>query len=520
MAVRLLRFCLAILYSMLPLSAALGQSVQELLAKAPEDANAVAVLRLHDLVESPLGIKEGWSKKAEQAYLNGDIPLPPWVDVFVRASAIRPGTPGGEWTSVLLNLPKDYDLKTLAEKEQTEVQQLDGHRIIHSKRHNGYFAEFTTPENSTRILGGLAPASRQEIARWLTTEQSSLSPYLYEAVTDSTPQLMMAADLRHLLDPVQIRYRLSGLSSLEDKPQARTALTLDFQSLQGIRLAVSVKETTTAEIRFDFGRQIGDEGQYVKDLFNEFLNDAGAALDELSNASSQTNGKSVILRMPLSNESLRRLLSLITTVSPSTPTDRALTSVAPPKPGIDSESKSAAVNPVERSLKYFQAVNDNVADMERAYKRIKNYRQTAAWHDTYARRIDELPIAGVDPELLDYGQKMSSLLRALGASLRGMGLKIDALNNQITYEVEQTPVYRNGAEWWWGGAWTAYGPYTYGQPMKSEVHTNLQEVRARQMEIVNNTQPEREQIWQMISEERNVTRRKMVAKYGSDFQKE
>ena len=66
---------------------------------------------------------------------------------------------------------------------------------------------------------------------------------------------------------------------------------------------------------------------------------------------------------------------------------------------------------------------------------------------------------------------MSSMLRALGASLRGMGVKVDPLNQQITYNVEQKPIYYSGADWWWGGAHTAYGPYNYGRPMETTVDT-------------------------------------------------
>jgi hypothetical protein len=49
------------------------------------------------------------------------------------------------------------------------------------------------------------------------------------------------------------------------------------------------------------------------------------------------------------------------------------------------------------------------------------------------------------------------------------------------------------------------------------VTTNLQDVRARQAEVVAASAPERDKIWQMVNEERAALQRKMVAKYGEAF---
>jgi len=499
-----------------------AEPVADLIPFVPEDANSLYIFRVKEFVNSPLGIERDWAKKHHEEHLNGGVCIPPWIDVLVRSSSVSPSAPGGEWTAIVVSPPDEITMEGIAKEESTEVQKIGSHAAVFTARRNGYFVEFNTDEKNHRVLGGMAPATRQNIARWIEEAESSplpkVSDYLLEVSKDVKPQIILAVDFTDMLDPVQIRYRLSGLAALEKRANDRIALTLDFQSLRGVRMAVNVTQETTAEIRFDFGRKIGEEGKYVKGLLVDLLNDTGAALDELQDAKVEINGKSVSLKMPLSDESLRRVLSLISSVTPATAGGRTA-----PQPAA-----SAAPNPsppgasgvdVAKSLRYYKAVNHNVNDMEKAYKRINNYRQTAQWHDNFARRIDELPIASVDPDLLDYGQKMSSLLRGLGASLRGMGVKVDALNQQVRYDVTQTPVYRNGADRWWGGAWTAYGAYNYGRPMETKVDTNLQDVRAKQSEVVANTQPDRDRIWQMINEERSVTRRKMVARYGSDFQK-
>ena len=82
-----------------------------------------------------------------------------------------------------------------------------------------------------------------------------------------------------------------------------------------------------------------------------------------------------------------------------------------------------------------------------------------------------------------------------------------------------TPAYQSGFDWWWGGARTAWGPYTYGQPQNVNVTSNLGEVRAKQAEVVNASAPQREQIWNMINEERATVEREMVGKYGEGILK-
>jgi hypothetical protein len=261
-------------------------------------------------------------------------------------------------------------------------------------------------------------------------------------------------------------------------------------------------------VRFDFGRRIGDEGKFVKPLFVEFLNDAGAALDELESAEVKVDGQTVTLRTPLSDESLRRVLSLITAPPPPhSPGRAAQATPAPPQPASGPDAIA--------SRRYFQAVSRNVDDLRRAYARAQSYTRTAQWHDNFAQRIDHLPTAGVDPALVDYGRRISSQLRALGASLRGTGVKVNALDRTVVYQTDYVPA--NGFEWWWGGARTAWGPVV--NPQNVVVTSNLQEVRAKQAEVVAAAAPERDQIWQIINDERDAMERQMVGKFGEQFRR-
>jgi hypothetical protein len=496
-----------------------AQDVAVFLPFLPEDSNTIAVLRVRDLVNSPRGQKEGWAEKHETEFLQGAITIPPWVEVLVRSSYARPGVPGGDWTAVVLPLPATYQMTDLAKREGTEVQEIAEHSAVLASRHSGYFVELQkAEEGKTPILGGMSPATRQDISRWITESHRSgaglrLSEYLTSAAGDDSAQIVLALDMHEMLDPVQVRYRVDGTTALKDKAEAKAKLRIDLQTLKGVQFKVRVGETATAEMRLDFGRQIGDEGEFLKPLVIELLGDAGAELEEFADAQLRVSGSSATLSMPLSDESLRRVLSLVTAPPPGGGSGRAAPSATPPEPAQEPSAPNLTA-----SRRYFQAVNRNIDDLQKAYGRAQSYARTAHWHENFAKRIEHLPTAGVDPALLEYGRTISSQLRALGASLRGTAVQVNALDKSVVYNVDVTPTYQSGADWWWGGARTAWGPYTYGQPVNVNVTSNLADVRAKQAEIVGGSAPQREQIWQLINDDRAATERAMVGKYGAEFQ--
>ena len=498
-----------------------ADEVSELLPMVPEGANTIAVLRVKDLTGSPRGLRENWAEKHEQEFLDGTLTIPPWVTSIVRTSYFRPGMQGGEWSSILLPLPEAANLDQIAEREKVEIQQISGHAAVLSPRRNGYFVMLKgASEGPGRILGGLTPATRQEVSRWIQEIQqgdAGVSDYLSKAASTPDAQLVMAIDLHELLDPIHIRYRLEGSPVVKEHPGTRAALTIDLQSLTGAKLAVRVGEETSALITVDFARAPGEEGKLIKPLLVELLNDMGAPLDELPDAKVGVVGQSVLMEMPLSDTSLRRILSLITAPPTHAGTGRSVAATTQPSPPTPNNSRAREVT-VPASKRYFKTIDRCINDLHRAYSSGKAYNNTAQWHDNFARRIEEIPPVGVDPELLKFGQRMADDLRALGQSLQGTVIKVDLLNNQVQTNVDVQPAYYNGFDWWWGGAWTVGGqPYYYGQPVNVQVNSNLPEIRAKQAEVVAEGAPERDKLWSMIMKDRNDMLEAMTKKYGEEF---
>ena len=488
-----------------------SQSVEQLLPFVPNDANTIAILRIDDLKNSPRGRQEDWAAKHEAEFLAGSMTLPPWAKVFVRASHAQLGARQRDWTVAVLPIPDDYAMATLAEKEQSEVQQIAEHQAVFAPRLGGYFVELegTAP----KVLGVIAPAGRQQVSRWIGESRAGPGEYLRTAAEDADAQIIIAIDMQDMLEPALVRYRLSGSAVLQGQPQATTSLTISFQTLRGVQLKVHVAETATAEISLEFGRSLGDESKFIKPLLIELMGDAGVALDELDDAAVTVRGRTVAMKMNLSDESMRRILSLVTTPPPASSGE----SVAETPPAPMPETTTGSRVDLAASRRYFRAVNGNIDDLQRAFGRAQSYGRTAQWHVNFAERIAHLPTAGVHPRLLEYGVTMRERLLALGASLRGTAMEIDALNNSIVYNVNVQPVYQTGFDWWWGGAYTAWGPYTYGRPMSVDVTSNLQDVRAQQAQAVQATAPDRDQIWQMIIAERAAIEREMLEVFGPEF---
>lgn len=482
-----------------------GDDVADLLPFVPDDANAISLMRIDALKSSPLGLARNWAERHETDFLEGAVTVPPWVSTLIRASYLRPGTPGGAWTVVLVSLPEDHDMQILAEREGTEVQEIDERPAVLSPESNGYFIELTP-----RVLGGMMPATRQDVARWAdeateANRQSGLSPYLVAAADDDSAQIVMAFDIKHMLDPATIRYRLNGADVLDGQDRAKAELTILFQTLRGLRFDVRVGDSMVAEIHMDFGRHIGAEGQFIKTLLVEFLQDAGAILDEVYDARVEVSGRSATLSMPLSDESLRRVLTLITTPPP--PSELMAEVETTPETSPD-ESRADFFS----TRRYWEAINRDVDDLRHAYGR-SSYARTALWHEKFANRIDSLPTRGVDEEMVEYGQRVAEAFRGLSSSLWGTAVEVNALGRTTVYQFHPTSWWETGLR---AGTWSFGGNFT---PNAGYVTSNLKVVREQQAEAASRTAPQRQEIWRMLEQDRIDTERRMIARYGEEFRR-
>lgn len=466
--------------------------VAPLLKSIPREINAASVIRVRALKESPRGVREDWSGKSQEQFLAGAAVLPPGSEVFIRGSHLQPGHPNGAWSVALLKSATPINMQQVAQREHSTVQDLHGSMAVLSPR-NCYFVKL---EES--LVGVVSPAFRQTTARWIqelhARQPQDLSAYLQEALTDAGPQIILAADLQDLFEPDFLKARVEAAPSLKGQSDVQARLSQILTGLRGIRMSVSVEDLTMATLRLDFDQPLPAEATKLKGVLLDVMSDAGSSIEEFESADGVVTGRSFQLTTELPDEALRRVVSLITAPHPSS---------AAPAPEVAADTQRGAT---AESRRYFQAVNRCLDDLQKASRKSNDQAKIATWFETFGQKIDQLPTAGVDPELLTYGGSMSSKLQALGASLRGVQIEVNALQQSVTYNMHFEPGHVSGG-WWYAG----YQPNSYN------VTSNLANVREKQAAAVASGGKERAQVWSMISQEREKVRRRMIEKYGVDL---
>jgi hypothetical protein len=278
------------------------------------------------------------------------------------------------------------------------------------------------------------------------------------------------------------------------KPDMQKLTTL-FGSLRGFRLTIVVAEDIVARLRLDFDQPVGVSDQLLKEIVLEWLDESGARVAALANADAKIVGNSFTLSSQMEEQGLRRVLSLIQTPHPAE-------AVADPN-----TPETQAANAIA-SKRYYSAVVSLVRDLMSQNRKAADYERTALWHEQYAVKIENLSTVGVDADLAAWGYDVAQRLRALASSLRGVPVQVDKLQRSIRYDVK---TYNQRV------ATTEYGAFFRPQWFTAE--SNLQDIRAAQQDTIAKDQEDREQIWNMMEEDRLKIVAKMKDKYKVDFEK-
>jgi hypothetical protein len=310
----------------------------------------------------------------------------------------------------------------------------------------------------------------------------------------------MAVDLKDIVDPKAVRLWLKRSKVMEGYQSSYDPLYELIKGLRGLRFSARVNDNTTGEVSLDFSNSVEDRANAVKELFLESLNEMGAAIDEFrdSKVRTEANGKTVVLKAELADATLRQILSLIQMPSiPATPEDDQVSPTY-------SQGGKAKVD-LAATERYYNAIQQLVEDLRKKLNKADDYNKTALWHETYAKKIVQLPRQGVDQEMLEYGAAVSSQLWALANSLRGVPLKVDLLQGEMYYYTPPT-IYLSFRRW--ATPFIASPAYT---------DTNIPEITAQQREAVSQGESDRQQTWKTLDEKKFRIRQRMSEKFKTDF---
>ena len=473
--------------------AARADDLTELLNRVPGDMNTVAVVNVREINKTPRAVKEKWRDNHETEYLAGAIAVPPWVPVVVVGADLHPGAATGR-SVALIPVDASVNSAAIARRENGVVQTVDDLTLVLSPR-RGYFG---FPAGGIVAVSGTMP--RQDFARWVRgarkPDKPAISAYLQQAVAaHKGAHIVIATDLKDLFDPAAVRAALQASGAVSGEAEVNS-LTTVLSGARGIVFTAQVGDRTAATVRVEFGVPMQDFLPAFKRLWPKALERAGFEVDELKAAEPRADDRAVVLTADLSDTSLRRILSLV-----AAPGD----AVASPEGGPVRTPKQSAQ--LSASLRYYKAVNGALDDLKAAGgAKGKDYVRSATFFDTYAARIEKLPLTEVDPALVQYGASVAAKLRAMAGSLRGVKVQLDAYEGYKSTTWAASPGVYVG--------WRGVGVGGGGVSMS----TNVQEMDTKSAELVAKLEPERAKIWGVLEGDRSAVRREMLDKYTIDFE--
>jgi hypothetical protein len=397
--------------------AAHGQ-FESLAASVPSTANAIALVDVKGLFDSPLAAREGWKDKYDKAFAAGLCAIPPFTDRMILAAEIDYVHMTPAWELAVADLADSRTAAMIARVSKGILDPIGKWPAV-ALRDDSYVVEL-----GNKRLGAMAPANRQAVARWLREIQSRTAPVLSSylkgsLVASDKSQVVMAFDLEDAVPLEVIRAKLAASEAAKklDIDAAAKALA----GIRGLAVEVAVTEVASGRLRVHFSRDATPLVPAAQPLLLEILGNLDARIGDLEGWKVAAEAQRITFQGPLTTAGMRRLLALL-----DGPTSGILASDS--KQGSQ-PSESAAK--AQASQQYFRSLMSVLEDLRAEAKTAKTFGQNGLWFDKWARRIDKMPIQNVDQELLEFGRAVTAALRSMASDMRGVGIHTAAQNAQI-----------------------------------------------------------------------------------------
>jgi hypothetical protein len=423
----------------------------ELANLVPEDANALVIIDMDKILASPAAEKGDWKNKIQNAFDEGITILPPKTKRAILASQIDLEFMSQLWQAELIEPTEPPEIAAVAKRTGGTVDRI-GELASVRLPIDAYVVRFTKD-----AYGVMLPANRQSVVRWVrevhNREKPALSPYLTEAydyANDLGTPIIMAIDLENAVSESQIRTRVQdswkdfGLEGKADPLEVIKVLA----SIRGATLGITLKDRPFGKIKIDFGVDAKPLEGIAKQLFLHVLERRGLTIEEFEDWKYEVKGKQVTLEGHFTSSGLRRVFS---------PFDRPpgfqTIPEKPPETTLTKEEQTA-----QATQAYYKSVQKLLKDLKGRKAGSNTYTtgSIAQWCTNYARKINNLPLLNVDPEMIQYGNTVSQTLGSVAGALNSGNIQggIDARSSAPVYNTyTNTDVYGYGYRggWFWGG---------------------------------------------------------------------
>jgi hypothetical protein len=408
-------------------SATATDEYDSLLRLVPSDANAVVLINPVGIGATEYAQTQRLAEQRTMKAADHALVVPPGATQFVRGARIDLTTATPVWEVTAVHMKDTITAQQVAKAEGGHADKLGDLEAAFSPR------DFVAVVFSDHVIGAYAPADRQTALRWARSANSAtkptLSPYL-SSVVDAADleqtQLVVAIDLEGVI---------SARDILPDVAQAKlvTESSLDpikvadlVASLKGFTLKLTVSDKVGGMVRMDFGEDAAILAPVARQAVVNAMANHGAYIAEMEAWEGGVEGKSIVLRGDLTTSGTRRIASLLSAPVPDTTHDKE-------------EHSEEKLDPVAATQQHFKAVESMLNDVRRA-ENADDLSDVAVFLDRYARKIEQLPILNVDPELLGWSEYVSQTLR--GASVRLKDVRLNtasrAAEHANFYDTEDT----------------------------------------------------------------------------------
>jgi hypothetical protein len=478
---------------------------QDLVNLIPRSSNAVVLLNMDKAKNSPLGLKEGWKEKFDEAFESGLAMVPPNATRFVLAAQMDFEYKEPLWEAVVMDLAEERSIEQIAEMRGGTPDTIEGLPAL-ARPNDTYIVQL-----GPKRLAAMGPGNRQAVVRWIRDirkpKPAPLSPYLEKAATysdEAGSEIIMALDLEGVMSFERVAGYLKAHADdlkqwqQKEKSSASVAeLTKLLSTMQGVRIGVRIGEQPKGMIAVDFGADASSLAPIAKPLLIQVLSDSGALINDFQAWTAKAKKNEVSLAGTFTKTGLRELLSVI-----ESPTSG---DAAPKKEATVSPGELPALQ-LKKSRDYFRNVTSMAADLKDDMKNAKNLASTTMFCEKYAKRINKLPILNVDEELVQYGAFIADQLRLASQSVRTMGIQTNVRSAQVTSSY-------GGYGYDSGYRYGAYGRYGAAAEMRG-VGTERRAIGAQEKAVAAT---DVQQIRQTIIDATADMRRKMTQKYQVEF---
>ena len=430
-------------------AAARGQQFDELAKHLPSGANAIVLLNVEKILNSPLGVQHDWKTKHEQRYAAGLSVIPPEAKQAIFATQLVLAEMTPQWDSSVMRLNADADMASLAAAGGGKLETIGNDKIV-ALPPDAYAVQF-----SPTLVGAMGPADRQTVGRWIRESDAAakpnLSPYLAEAfgyANNLGTPIILAIDLEDIHSPDEVLAGLKKSGRFANQPEAELErLAKMLAGIRGLTLGITIGDKPFGKVKIDFSDDVGLTPEVAKAMLLHALTKRGAMIDELQNWTPTVDGRQVTLEGDLTPSGMKRIFSLFdrpptfakpADASPEHPPVPEATAVSPgerpPEPSppvpakvpdiaktpeIDSSGRAVVRAEADAAQAYFKRITGYINDLRSSSRDASTLASVGLWYDSYARKIDELPIVGVDPDLVAYGQRTAAAMRQASGLIRG-----------------------------------------------------------------------------------------------------